>query len=53
MPRYNRLELRCIGRITEARMIRLDQDLDLLIGLADRQGKSAQNQRRRPRSGRS
>ena len=28
-----RLELRCIGRVTEARMIRLDQDLDLLIAL--------------------
>jgi len=29
-----RLELRCVGRVTEARMIRLDQDLDLLIALA-------------------
>ena len=29
----HRLELRCIGRVTEARMIRLDQDLDLLIAL--------------------
>jgi eukaryotic-like serine/threonine-protein kinase len=29
----HRLELRCVGRITEARMIRLDQDLDLLIAL--------------------
>jgi serine/threonine-protein kinase len=29
-----RLELRSAGRITEARMIRLDQDLDLLIPLA-------------------
>jgi hypothetical protein len=29
----HRLELRSIGRITEARMIRLDQDLDLLIAL--------------------
>jgi len=29
----HRLELRCIGRIPEARMIRLDQDLDLLIAL--------------------
>jgi len=28
-----RLELRSVGRITEARMIRLDQDLDLLIAL--------------------
>ncbi len=28
-----RLEVRCYGRITEARMIRLDQDLDLLIAL--------------------
>jgi serine/threonine protein kinase len=28
-----RLELRCFGRVTEARMIRLDQDLDLLIAL--------------------
>ena len=28
-----RLELRCIGRVTEARMIRMDQDLDLLIAL--------------------
>ena len=28
-----RLELRSAGRITEARMIRLDQDLDLLIAL--------------------
>ena len=28
-----RLELRCLGRVTEARMIRLDQDLDLLIAL--------------------
>ncbi|HKO46618.1 MAG TPA: serine/threonine-protein kinase [Polyangiaceae bacterium] len=28
-----RLELRCVGRLTEARMIRLDQDLDLLISL--------------------
>jgi serine/threonine-protein kinase len=28
-----RLEVRCLGRITEARMIRLDQDLDLLIAL--------------------
>jgi eukaryotic-like serine/threonine-protein kinase len=28
-----RLELRSVGRITEARMIRLDQDLDLLISL--------------------
>ena len=28
-----RLELRCIGRVTEARMIRFDQDLDLLIAL--------------------
>jgi hypothetical protein len=30
----HRLELRSVGRITEARMIRLDQDLDLLIPLA-------------------
>lgn len=29
----HRLELRCVGRVTEARMIRLDQDLDLLIAL--------------------
>ncbi|HYQ27799.1 MAG TPA: serine/threonine-protein kinase [Polyangiaceae bacterium] len=29
----HRLELRCFGRIPEARMIRLDQDLDLLIAL--------------------
>ncbi|HYQ43619.1 MAG TPA: serine/threonine-protein kinase [Polyangiaceae bacterium] len=29
----HRLELRCFGRVTEARMIRLDQDLDLLIAL--------------------
>jgi len=29
----HRLELRCIGRVSEARMIRLDQDLDLLIAL--------------------
>jgi serine/threonine protein kinase len=28
-----RLELRCFGRVTEARMIRFDQDLDLLIAL--------------------
>ncbi len=28
-----RLEVRCFGRITEARMVRLDQDLDLLIAL--------------------
>ncbi|HEY3254511.1 MAG TPA: hypothetical protein VGJ91_11200, partial [Polyangiaceae bacterium] len=28
-----RLELRSVGRVTEARMIRLDQDLDLLIAL--------------------
>ena len=28
-----RLELRCIGRVTEARMIRFDQDVDLLIAL--------------------
>jgi hypothetical protein len=28
-----RLELRSTGRVTEARMIRLDQDLDLLIAL--------------------
>jgi len=29
----HRLELRCLGRRTEARMINLDQDLDLLIAL--------------------
>jgi len=29
----HRLELRCFGRVPEARMIRLDQDLDLLIAL--------------------
>ena len=29
----HRLELRSVGRVTEARMIRLDQDLDLLIAL--------------------
>ncbi len=29
----HRLELHSIGRVTEARMIRLDQDLDLLIAL--------------------
>jgi len=29
----HRLELRCVGRVPEARMIRLDQDLDLLIAL--------------------
>jgi len=29
----HRLELRSIGRLSEARMIRLDQDLDLLIAL--------------------
>jgi serine/threonine-protein kinase len=28
-----RLEVRCLGRVTEARMIRMDQDLDLLIAL--------------------
>ena len=28
-----RLELRCMGRVTEARMIRFDQDIDLLIAL--------------------
>ena len=28
-----RLEVRCFGRVSEARMIRLDQDLDLLIAL--------------------
>ncbi|MEP7051013.1 MAG: serine/threonine-protein kinase [Pseudomonadota bacterium] len=32
-PALRRLELRCLGRVTEARMIRLDQDLDLLIAL--------------------
>jgi hypothetical protein len=32
-PALRRLELRCFGRVTEARMIRLDQDLDLLIAL--------------------
>jgi serine/threonine protein kinase len=30
----HRLEVRCFGRLTEARMIRFDQDQDLLIGLA-------------------
>ncbi|HET7539470.1 MAG TPA: serine/threonine-protein kinase [Polyangiaceae bacterium] len=29
----HRLELRCVGRVPEARMIRLDQDLDLLVAL--------------------
>ena len=29
----HRLELRSVGRVSEARMIRLDQDLDLLIAL--------------------
>jgi serine/threonine protein kinase len=28
-----RLEVRCLGRVTEARMVRFDQDLDLLIAL--------------------
>jgi serine/threonine-protein kinase len=32
-PALHRLELRCLGRRTEARMINLDQDLDLLIAL--------------------
>jgi serine/threonine-protein kinase len=32
-PALRRLELRSLGRVTEARMIRLDQDLDLLIAL--------------------
>jgi serine/threonine-protein kinase len=32
-PALRRLELRCFGRVTEARLIRLDQDLDLLIAL--------------------
>ena len=32
-PALHRLELRCLGRHTEARMINLDQDLDLLIAL--------------------
>ena len=32
-PGLHRLELRSVGRLSEARMIRLDQDLDLLIAL--------------------
>jgi len=32
-PALHRLELRCLGRRTEARMINLDQNLDLLIAL--------------------
>ncbi|HEY1532580.1 MAG TPA: serine/threonine-protein kinase, partial [Polyangiaceae bacterium] len=28
-----RLEVRCLGRVSEARMVRFDQDLDLLIAL--------------------
>ena len=32
-PSLHRLELRSFGRITEARMIAMDQDLDLLIAL--------------------
>jgi serine/threonine-protein kinase len=32
-PALHRLEVRCLGRIPEARMINLDQDLDLLISL--------------------
>ena len=33
-PALHRLELRCFGRVSEARMIALDQDLDLLIALS-------------------
>ena len=40
-PALHRLELRCLGRHTEARMINLDQDLDLLIALEPDSTRSA------------
>jgi serine/threonine protein kinase len=42
-PALHRLELRCLGRRTEARMINLDQDLDLLIALEPDSGRPSRN----------